>query len=355
MQLLLLYMVLALGISFFCSIAEAVLLSVPPSYVAYLRQRGRRFANLLARLEQDIDRPLAAILSLNTIANTAGAAGVGAQAAIVFGSDKVGIASAILTFLILVCSEIIPKTLGSVYWRTLAPAVACGVQGLMWILYPLVVMAQMITRLIAKGQSPPAFHREEFQALAQIGAEHGHLSPREFRILGNLMRFRSYTVHDVMTPRTVLFALLENSTVGEIFEGYPDIPFTRIPVYADDLDNITGFVLKTDILKLQAEGNSNTMLMDIKRDLRALPENSTLFNAFEFLVDHHEHIALVVDEFGGVEGTVTLEDVVETLLGLEIVDEADVTVDMQALARSRWKKNGSKLGFPVDDDDSGSD
>lgn len=330
-----------------CSIAEAVLLTIPPSYVAHLEQQGQRSGRVLARLKHNIDNPLAAILTLNTIANTAGATGVGAQAAVVFGSKSVGIVSAVLTFLILVCSEIIPKTLGSVYWRKLVGPVANGVQALTWILYPFVILARLLTRLIAKRAESSPFRREEFSALAQLGAQHGHLSPKEYRIVGNLLRFRSYTVHDIMTPRTVVMAFQEDTTANDALAGDTDIPYTRLPIYKDDADTITGFVLKTDLLVKQASGD-NPPLRELKRELKVLPETTSLLNAFEFLVDQREHIALAVDEYGGVAGIITLEDVVETLLGLEIVDEADVTVDMQALARARWRKHAERHGIDVE-------
>lgn len=345
MFLLFLYMGLALGISFLCSVAEAVLLSVTPSYVAYLEQNGQRTGPLLAHLKANIDRPLAAILSLNTIANTAGAAGVGAQAAVVFGSKSVGIVSAILTLLILIFSEIIPKTLGSVYWRSLSPIVAWGVKILSWLLFPLVIMAEQLTRLIGKKGECDTFNREEFGALAHMGAQLGHLSPREYRILGNLLRFRSYKVEGVMTPRTVMFALSEEMCLAKVFEENDEIPFSRIPLYREDLDDITGFVLKNDILLQHARGDAESKLKEFRRELSAIPETISLFNTFEFLLDHREHIALVVDEYGGIEGLVTLEDVVETLLGLEIVDEADINVDMRSLAKARWQKHAQRLGI----------
>lgn len=349
MFLLFLYMALALGISFLCSVAEAVLLSVTPSYIAFLEQEGRRTGRILALLKDNIDRPLAAILSLNTIANTAGAAGVGAQAAVVFGNRAVGIVSAILTFLILVFSEIIPKTLGSVYWRGLSPVVAHGVRFLTWALLPLVLMAEQITRIISRGGAGNTFSREEFGALARHGAKIGDLAPREFRILGNLLRFESSTVEEIMTPRTVVFALQEDMPLSQVFEEHDSIPFSRIPIYCEEMDDITGFVLKNDLLLHQAQGETDLPIREFRRELRAIPETGTLFNAFEFLLDHREHIALVVDEYGGVEGILTLEDVVETLLGHEIVDEADITVDMQAFAKERWKKHAEDLGIEHED------
>lgn len=348
-QLLIFYALLALGVSFLCSIAEAVLLSVTPSFVAFLEQENKTAGRLMARLKRNIDRPLAAILSLNTIAHTAGAAGVGAEAARVFGSKSVGIVSAVLTLLILVLSEIIPKTIGSVYWRKLAPLTACGVHVLTVALFPLVILSEQITRLIAPEGKAKSFSREEFGALATLGAEEGHLAKKEYRILGNLLRFRSYKVHEVMTPRTVVFALKETTTVGEVFRKYTNIPFSRIPLYGETLDDAGGFVLKNDIMLQKAEGRTDTPLHELKRPLKAIPETASLFNAFEFLLDNREHIALVVDEYGGLEGIVSLEDLVETLFGLEIVDEADVTVDMRELAKARWEKQAQQLGINQED------
>ncbi|MFW5996574.1 MAG: CNNM domain-containing protein [Lentisphaeria bacterium] len=348
-QLLALYALLALGVSFLCSVAEAVLLSVTPSFVAFLEQQNKTSGRLLGRLKRNIDRPLAAILSLNTIAHTAGAAGVGAEAARILGSKSVGIVSAILTLLILILSEIIPKTIGSVYWRKLAPLTACGVHFFTMCLYPLVILSEQITRLIAPGGKAKSFSREEFGALASIGAEEGHLAKSEYRILGNLLRFRSHKVHEVMTPRTVAFALQETVTVGYVFRKYTNIPFSRIPVYRENLDDVTGFVLKNDIVLSKAEGRTETPLYEFKRSLKAIPESASLFNAFELLLDQREHIALVVDEYGGVEGIVTLEDLVETLFGLEIVDEADVTVDMRELAKARWEKQAQQFGIQQED------
>ena len=347
-QLLTIYAAIALGLSFLCSIAEAVLLSVTPSHVAYMEQQNCKSGRIMGRLKRNIDRPLSAILTLNTVAHTAGAAGVGAQASAIFGSKSVGITSAILTFLILVLSEIIPKTLGSVYWRKLAPITACGVYTLTVVLYPVVLFCEQITKIFAGGGQTKAFTREEFSALASLGAQEGHLSQKEYRILGNLLRFRSYKVHDIMTPRTVVFALHEDTTVNEVFDKYSSIPFSRIPLYRSSRDEITGFVLKNDIMLNKAEGKGSNPLKDFCRNLKAIPETSSLFDTFEFLLDNREHILLVVDEYGGMEGIVTTEDVVETLLGLEIVDEADVTVDMQSLARSRWERHAQRLGIEKD-------
>lgn len=335
MTLLFVYMALALGISFFCSICEAVLLSVTPAFVAHAADEGRRGSRLLCRLESNVDRPLAAILTLNTVANTAGATAVGAQASSEFGSSSVGLVSGILTFLILVCSEIVPKTLGSVHWRRLACPAAIAIHGLTWLLAPVVWATERFTRFLARGGEQDVSRRAELGAMAKVGADYGDLAPQEYRILGNLLRFRSWKVESIMTPRTVVFALPEETNVSAAVAPHSDVPFSRIPVYHECIDQTTGFVLKQDILQHQALGHKDIPLREFKRPLRSLPETACLLAAFEAFLENDDHIALVVDEYGGVEGVVTLEDVVETLLGKEIVDETDVTVDMRQLARNR--------------------
>lgn len=349
MALLLLYMSLALLFSFVCSIMEAVLLTVSPAYVVSLEQQGRSSGRLLRHLKDDVDRPLAAILSLNTIAHTIGAAGAGAQAAVVFGSTSVGIFSAILTLLILIFSEIIPKTLGALYWRQLAPAMARGLQVLMVVMYPLVWLSERITGLLSRGDRPKALSHEELTALAELGAREGLVGGKESRILRNLFRFRRLTVEDVMTPRTVVFTLPQDLRVGEAVWHHPDVPFSRIPVTGDDRDQITGFVLKATILQAHAQNQTERPLREICRPLQAIPLTASLSAALDQLLNLREHIALVVDEYGDITGIVTLEDIVETLLGLEIVDEADTTVDMQALARAQWARRAQALGLRIEE------
>ena len=351
MLLLLLYGALALSCSFLCSIAEAVLLSIPPSHIAALEQGGTRSARLLRDFKANIDRPLAAILSLNTIAHTVGAAGVGAQAAVVFGSRAVGLTSAILTLLILVLSEIIPKTLGAVYWRALTPVVVPFVQVLIWVLYPLVLLSEQLTKFLTPPDAQKGMTRDEFAALATLGEQQGHLKAKESRILKNLLRLQSVTVQDIMTPRTVILRLPEDMTVSEVLTQHPQLPFSRLPIYRGTPDDITGFVLKTDILLSQAPAQDpqkeTGQLHSLKRDIQAIPHTASLSDAFDTLLDQRAHLALVVDEYGGVAGLVTLEDLLETLLGFEIVDEADTTVDMQVLAREQWKKRAERAGFDL--------
>jgi len=345
MLLLTFFVLFALGFSFFCSIAEATLLSITPTFAHILEQKGKRSGRILRKLQEDLARPMAAILSLNTIATTGGAAGVGAQSTVVFESVPIGVISGTLTFMILVFAEIIPKTLGVVYWRNLTPLVVQGIALLIFVMYPFVVLSDKLTRLISRGRKPDAFSREEFTAMARLGAQEGKLDTRESRIVRNLFRFPSLRVKDVMTPRTVMFSLKSGMTINEVFQTHPEIAFSRIPIYQEKPDDVVGFVLKSDILLRKAKDQHDLPLHRLKREIRSVPESASLSSTFELLLNEREHILLVVDEYGGLEGVVTLEDLVETLLGLEIVDEADTATDMQAFARTQWEKRARRLGF----------
>ncbi len=349
MGLLLLYVALAIGVSFLCSIMEAVLLSVTPSYVAALEREGSAVGKRIHQFKENVDRPLAAILSLNTIAHTVGAAGVGAQAAIVFGEAYTGIIAGVLTLLILVLSEIIPKTLGAVYWRTLTPVIVRLLTATIIVMWPLVKLSQGLTYLLSQDEDQAAFSREEFTAMAELGEEEGVFEEKESRILRNLFRFNSLRVKDVMTPRTVIFQLPQQKTIGDVVEEHDEFRFSRIPVYEDDPDDITGYVLKDEMLLRAAQEEFDVSLSEISRDILVVHETLPLPDLLERLLDRLEHIALVVDEYGGVAGVVTMEDVVETLLGLEIVDEADSVEDMQALARKQWFKRARELGMVSDE------
>ena len=349
MALLIFYVLLALGVSFLCSVLEAVLLSVTPSYVAAMEDGRPEAAEQLRRLKDDIDRPLAAILSLNTIAHTVGAAGAGAQAVVVYGDASVAIFSAVLTLLILVLSEIIPKTIGASYWRELAPTAARVLRLLILALYPLVVLSQGITRLLQRGEKQASVSREEITALADLGHQEGVFEKEESRILKNLLRFSSLRVKGIMTPRTVLFAFPETMTVGEVLEGHDHLRFSRIPLYGQNRDDVTGYVLKDDLLLKAAQDEQALPLAALRRDMLVVPDTLPLPEFFERLLDQSEHIALVVDEYGGVAGVASMEDVVETLLGLEIVDEADSAEDMQELARRQWLDRARRLGVVPED------
>lgn len=343
MTLLIFYVALAIGISFLCSILEAVLLSITPSYVTSLEESRPRLAKRLQSMKDDIDRPLAAILSLNTIAHTVGAAGAGAQAAYVFGDAAVGIFSGVLTLLILVLSEIIPKTLGATYWQGLTPFAARAMPMLIWSMWPLVKLSQFITRLLARGGGQYEVSREEIAAMADIGRREGVIDAGQSRIVANLLRFDSLRVEDIMTPRTVAFALEQTMTVGEFVAQIDDVPFSRIPVYDEEIDNVTGFVLKDDVLAQAVKDKDDVKLADLERELVHVNEDHPLDTVFETLLTNNRHIALVVDKFGGTAGIVTIEDLVETLIGMEIVDEADTTADLQELARENWEKRRAAL------------
>ena len=343
--LLFVYLGIALGFSFLCSVAEAVLLSITPSYAATLRVKNPKFADVVDRLKANVERPLAAILSLNTIAHTVGAAGVGAQAQIVFEGKYVGLTSAVLTLLILVLSEIIPKTIGAVYWRGLAPVVARLVNWLIYLMYPLVVLSEWLAKLLSPSEAHPTITRAEVAAMAAQGAAEGHLDEGESRVLHNLFRLKVLTGRDIMTPRTVMVCFPQDMTVGEFATKHPDVLFSRLPIYEGTRDGITGFVLKTDLLLARARGEEDRPLKEFRRDMLTVSSKIPLSTLFERFTEERSHIALLVDEFGGSAGLATLEDVVETLLGFEIMDEADRTEDMRVLARQQWESRAKRLGL----------
>ena len=346
LTLLILYVSLAIGVSFLCSVLEAVLLSVSPAYMGTLSATKPKVADRLRSLKADVERPLAAILSLNTVAHTIGAAGAGAEAAAYYGEASIGVFSAVLTLGILVLSEIIPKTLGAVYWRGLAPLVARILPFLIWITIPLVWLSQGITKLIARGEKEGQVSREELAALAQIGTDEGVFDETEGRILRSLFRFRELTAGDVMTPRTVIVAHADTTPLSEIAQG--DLRFSRLPVYGSDRDDITGFVLKDEVLSAVAEGRGDEPASVLARDLLTVPDTLPLPDLFDQLLERREHLALVVGKYGGTAGVASVEDVIETLLGLEIQDESDTHHDMQAEARARWTERAVRLGIVHD-------
>ncbi len=348
MTLLIFYLLLALLVSCFCSISEAVLLSVRPSYVAALKSKGSASAPILQNLIDNLDRPLAAILTANTIAHTVGAAGVGAQAAALFGDEYLGLISAILTFLILVLSEIIPKTIGANYWQQLAPPFSHLIQWLTILLAPFVWMSEKLTRLLSASGSNGNFSRAEMKAMAEIGAKEGLLEQKDVKIVANLMRLSKVNVRHIMTPRPVIFALPADLTVKDFFANHLDEPFSRIPLFGDNRDDMLGYVLRSDILIAQAHDQFDKTLSDLKRDFLMVPDTLTISETFDLLMHEKTHIVLVVDEYGTVQGLVTQEDVVETLIGLEITDESDRVEDMQKVAHKRWQDRMRTMGINPD-------
>lgn len=342
------YALIALLFSSLCSVAEAVLLSISPAYVANLEKEGKSSAKKVKSVKANVDRSLAAILTLNTIAHTIGSGGAGAYAAKYWGDGAVGIAMVVLTLLILFVSEIIPKTIGALYWRGLAPISASFIKFLNFILYPFIFVSELITKLLAGGHSHHGFNRDEFTAMAGIGAAGGHLDEKESQILQNLFRFPDLCVEDIMTPSTVVFALQENMTSHEVLQKHERIHFSRIPIFAENRDNVTGFVLKNDVLMDDIRNDGKTQLKDLtQRKIQPVLDKTPLSTVLEKLLDNREHILVVVDEHGGLEGVVTLEDVVETLVGIEIVDEVDKNVDMRKMAREKWGSRMKSRGIDI--------
>ena len=345
MILLFTYLFIALFVSFICSIMEAVLLSTSQSFLIVKLDLGKSWAKHFISLKSNIDKPLSAILSLNTVAHTVGAAGVGAQAVIVFGEAAFGVVSAILTLLILVITEIIPKTIGARFWRGLAGISAYTIRGMIIITYPLVLMSVAITRVFTKIGSKHTGSREEVSALASIGFDEGMFHEKEYRIIHNLVRLKDVRVSEIMTPRVVVTTADENLLLKDFLQDVKFLKFSRIPVYSGELENITGYVFRQTVFEKLAEDQFQLKLMDIKREIVIVPETQALFNVWEILLEKREHIALVVDEYGGTDGIVTMEDIIETLLGLEIIDEKDTIVDMQKYARKRWHNRQVKYNL----------
>ena len=343
--LLVIYVLLALVFSFLCSVAESVLLSITPSYIEGQKDKRPKFAALIKKLRQDnVDRSLAAILTLNTIAHTVGAIGTGAKATVVFGSAWFGLFSAVMTLLILFVSEIVPKTLGAVYWAKLVGPISHFVRILIVVLYPLVWISERLTKSILRGKDIHVFSRDEFIAMAQVGVETGHIRDNESRLVRNIFRFESLKVDDVMTPRGVISALPEDMKVIDSLKQVAQVPFSRLPLYARHIDEITGFVLKEDVLVSAAQRQSDKKLAALKREVLFVPNSISLVVLLERFLKDRLHIAIVVDEHGGTDGLVTLEDLIETLMGMEIMDETDDVEDMRFLARETMEGTCNSIG-----------
>ncbi len=341
MFLLLFYFSLAILVSFLCSILESVLLSLTPSFISAARAKGGRAGRLLEDLKRNVDRPLASILSLNTIAHTIGAAGVGAQAQVVFENIPLSVISGVLTFLILVVSEIIPKTLGAVYWRPLAVPSAYIIQFLIYCMYPLVLMSQGISKILTPGGHAATISREEINAMADLGHREGVIDETDARVLRSAMAFKNVRVRDVMTPRPVVHTLRAESTIREVMSGDKELVYSRYLVLAGP-EKLSGFVLRNDILAAAAADNWERAIRELTSEVIILPEQATVKKALSTFLKRREHMAAVVDEFGSFSGVVTLEDVLETLIGQEIMDEADEVEDLRTFAREVFNKQMEK-------------
>ena len=337
MSLLLTTVVVVVVISAICSLFEAVLYAVPVSHVESLAQSGKRCGKVLQQLKAEVDRPIAAILGLNTIANTAGAAVAGAAADQVLGSHLVAAFSAGFTFLILTFSEILPKTLGVVHSRMLAPFIARPLQALVWGLTPLVWFSTRLTGLISRGRTPDVVTQDELITLARLAGHTGTIGTDQARAVGNILALELKSVSRIMTPRSVVFTLDGNLTVGEVRSREKEWTHGRMPVYDEGVDDIVGVVHRRKLLGAIGEDRFQTRVMELMSPVHFVPPTLALDRLLASFLEKRQHLFVVVDEFGTTLGVVTLEDVLEEILGLEIVDEFDTTVDLRELARSRRK------------------
>lgn len=336
MLLMFAYLLGALALSFLCSVLEAVLLSAPMSFITMKEDEGAKNARRFKEYKSNIDRPIAAILSLNTIAHTIGAAGVGAEAVKVFGEASFGIVSAILTLLILVLSEIIPKTIGASYWRTLAMPATPVIHFLVIITYPLVWLSEYITKIFSSNRELLSVSREEVSAMVAVASEEGVLGTKESKIIRNTIKLDQVRADDIMTPNLVVVSAPESMTVKEFFDR-GELSFSRIPVYTDNKDYITGYVLKSSVLELLVKDRFDTPLSQITRPVLTFGEDADVFSIWEKLLQKKEHISVIQDRYGCLRGLVTMEDIIESMLGEEIVDEADKAVDLQQVALDRYR------------------
>ena len=340
MVMIFIYLLGALGVSFLCSVLEAVLLSTPMSFITAKEQEGRKAASVFKELKNNVDRPVGAILSLNTIAHTIGSAGVGAEVTRIWGDQWFGIASVILTLLILIFSEIIPKTIGASYWRSLAMPSAGVIKVLIYITYPFVILSELITKLFSSKEqknNAVTVSREEVSAMVDMGTDEGVFKESESRIIKSCLRLSNVKAKEIMTPKIVLEMADESMTLKEFYDAN-DWRFSRIPVYNDDKDNVTGYVLKDIVLEELSEDQFDIKLSEMKRHILSFSEDESVFTIWEKMLGTREHISIIVDEFGGLRGVVTMEDVIETMIGVEIVDEQDTATDMQELAREVYQQ-----------------
>lgn len=337
MDLLLLYFFGAVGISFLCSILESVLLSVNIPYVSVLEREGNKAAKILRKHKENINVSIASILILNTIANTLGAAAVGAQAKSIYGSEAVFYVSAVLTFAILFFSEIIPKTIGAVYWKQLAPAAAYIIRFFIWVTYPIILLTLFVTNRISKDDDSMSLSKEELLESALLSEGEGVLGEQESDVIENILLLDKIKIGEILTPRTVVFALDCSRTIKDIVEQEADIfKFSRIPVYKDSIENITGMVMTKKIFQQALEDDSAT-LSSIQKDIFKISENIPVSRALNLFIKKKEHMFLVLDSYDQTEGIVTLEDCVETILGVEIVDESDSHADMREVAKQKMR------------------
>ena len=336
MILIILYFLGALALSFLCSILEAVLLSTPLSFISMKENQGNKTATLMKQYKNNVDKPVGAILSLNTIALTIGSAGVGAESIKLFGEEYFGIISAILTLLILVLSEIIPKTIGASYWRQLAMTSTKIIRILIFITYPLVILSELITKIFSPKGNQTTMSRDEVSAMVDVGTSEGIFKESESKIIKSCIRLSSVKAEQIMTPFIVVESANENLTVKEFYD-LKSWNFSRIPVYGSDKEYISGYIMKDDVLKELSDDNFNTTLFNLARPILSFREDDSAYCIWEKMLEKREHLSIIVDEYGCLRGVVSMEDIIETMTGVEIVDEDDVAIDMQAFAKEKSK------------------
>lgn len=336
MSLLVAYFLLAIGVSFLCSLLEAVILSVTHSQIGMLVKTNPKQGKMLQKLKDDINRPLAAILTLNTISHTLGAAGMGAQVLYLYGSGAVAIASAVLTFCILVFSEILPKTIGAYFCRSLAIPSAYLIRFLIVIAFPFVWLSNTLSNFITSSEDKVS--REEITAMAEMGEDEGSIDEQESDIIENLFRLKEIQIEDILTPRSVIYAFEDTQTVGEIMDSTEDIIFSRIPVFNDNIDNVIGMVYKDNLLETMADDYFEKTMSQLVEPVEKVYEKESVEMVLNKFIKNRSHMFIVKDEFGGTTGIVTLEDCIETLLGVEIMDESDKVADMRELAKDQQRQ-----------------
>lgn len=340
MTLLISYFLLAIIVSFICSLLESVILSVSPAYIALLNKQGKKSGLILHDLRQQIDQPLTSILTLNTIAHTLGATGVGSQVLVVYGDGYVALASAILTLFVLVFSEIIPKTVGAIHWKRLAPSCAYFIKWLIFLTYPFVYLSAIIHNLLATKDSNQT-SREEMIVTAEIGADQGVIRHKESQVIRNLLMLDEIKVSEIMTPRSVMVAFNMEQKISELFEQYKNIRFSRIPLFEENLDHVKGLLHRYKLMEAVSHDLEHLPLKEIMSPIHSVPETISVAAALDQFIKRQEHLFLVVDEYGSPVGIVTLEDAIETLLGVEIMDETDDVEDMRKYALDQWRKKKS--------------
>ena len=347
-QLIYIIMVVAIALSAICSMLEATLLSTPLSYIMGLEEQGVSGAKRLQRLKQNPDRPISAILCINTIANTVGASIVGSLVYEVYGDALVGIFSTVFTFAILIFSEIIPKTIGTSYWRSLAIPASVIIDAMIFISFPLVWILEHMQRLISSKSTQVSVSREDISAMVSVATEEEVIEKDEKKMIQNLLKLDEVTAHEIMTPSVVVEMVSGNMTVKEFYDS--ENTHSRIPVYDEESDEyVVGYVLRQEVLEKMAEDKFSTPLNEIIRPILTFSEEDSVADIWEKLLERKEHISAILDEYGSLRGIVTMEDVIETMLGQEIVDEKDEVVDMQEYAKDQWEKAQKEIIIKADD------